>query len=235
MLVISVLTQKGGAGKTTISTHLARAFQLQGFKVLLADTDQQGSARDWGATSGRDDFFEIAGHDRGGLDKNLKTIIDEGVYDIIVIDGSPGIHTQASTAMRISDLIIIPIQPSPFDLWSSESTVRLAKERIDVTDGGVKAAFLRSRVIKGARVTKALHNTMSQLELPMLNTIIQQRVLYPLAATKGLTAFELEPAGEAAGDFIELFNEIKEMFKDTCKIQKARKLARRQTVKEASR
>lgn len=66
MIVISVLTQKGGAGKTTISTHLARAFQLQGYSVLLVDSDQQGTARDWGATSGREDLFDVVGHNIGG-------------------------------------------------------------------------------------------------------------------------------------------------------------------------
>lgn len=122
------------------------------------------------------------------------------------------------------------MQPSLFDLWSADSTVRLAQERIEITDGATKAAYLMSRVIKGAKVTKSLQKTMEVLDLPVFNTQIQQRVIYPLAATQGLTAFELEPQGEAAQDFRRLVDEIKEMFSGTSKIQKPRKHGNKKTV-----
>src|SRR5690606_31877945 len=85
MKVIAVLNQKGGAGKTTVATHLARAFQLSGAEVLLVDSDPQGSARDWSAV--RDDNpVTVVGIDRPTIERDLKSL---GRKDFIIIDGAP--------------------------------------------------------------------------------------------------------------------------------------------------
>ena len=76
MKVIAVLNQKGGSGKTTIATHLARGLQLQGHSVLLVDSDQQGSARDWRAVD-EDNPVPVIGLDRPTLDKDLKNVSDK--------------------------------------------------------------------------------------------------------------------------------------------------------------
>ena len=77
MKVIAVLNQKGGSGKTTIATHLARALQLQGSSVLLVDSDKQGSARDWSAVD-ESNPVTVIGLDRPTLDRDLKNISDKG-------------------------------------------------------------------------------------------------------------------------------------------------------------
>lgn len=71
MQVIAVLNQKGGSGKTTIATHLARALQLDGADVLLVDSDPQGSARDWAAVR-EDQPLTVVGIDRPTIDRDLK-------------------------------------------------------------------------------------------------------------------------------------------------------------------
>jgi len=85
MQVIAVLNQKGGSGKTTIATHLARALQLDGASVLLVDSDPQGSARDWAAVQ-EDNPVTVVGIDRPTIDRDLKAI---GHKDFVVIDGAP--------------------------------------------------------------------------------------------------------------------------------------------------
>ena len=123
MLVISVLNQKGGSGKTTIATHLARAFQLSGHDVQLIDSDPQGSARDWAAV--RDDQpVPVVGIDRPTIERDIKAVSHK---DIIVIDGAPQAADLAISAIKASDLVLIPVQPSPYDIWAASDLVELVK------------------------------------------------------------------------------------------------------------
>jgi len=85
MQVIAVLNQKGGSGKTTIATHLARALQLDGHDILLVDSDPQGSARDWAAVR-EDQLVPVVGLDRPTIDRDLKSIARK---EYVVIDGAP--------------------------------------------------------------------------------------------------------------------------------------------------
>ena len=115
--IIAVLNQKGGAGKTTLSTNLARALQLGGDKVLLVDSDPQGSARDWNA-AGNGELLPVIGLDRPTLAKDIQAIRDN--QDWIIIDGAPQIAELAVAAIKCADLILIPVQPSPYDVWVLE-------------------------------------------------------------------------------------------------------------------
>ena len=125
MLVISVLNQKGGSGKTTIATHLARAFQVAGHDVLLIDSDPQGSARDWSAV--RDEQpVPVVGIDRPTIDRDIKAVSHK---DLIVIDGAPQAADLAISAIKASNLVLIPVQPSPYDIWAASDLVDLVKQR----------------------------------------------------------------------------------------------------------
>jgi chromosome partitioning protein len=96
MRVIAVLNQKGGAGKTTIATHLARALQLDGADVLLVDSDPQGSARDWAAVR-EDQPVPVVGLDRPTIERDLKSIAQK---DYVIIDGAPQAHDWPSVHSR---------------------------------------------------------------------------------------------------------------------------------------
>ena len=98
MRVIAVLNQKGGAGKTTIATHLARALQIAGHKVLLIDSDPQGSARDWAAVDEAQPL-PVVGIDRPTIERDLKSIAP---HDFVVIDGAPQAADLAISAINIS-------------------------------------------------------------------------------------------------------------------------------------
>ncbi|MGF7001246.1 ParA family partition ATPase [Paraburkholderia sp. GAS32] len=204
MRVIAVLNQKGGAGKTTIATHLARALQLAGRDVLLVDSDPQGSARDWAAV--RDDQpVPVVGIDRPTIDRDLKNITKK---EFVVIDGAPQAADLAVSAIKAADFILIPVQPSPYDIWATSDLVDLVKQRIEVTDGKLQVAFVVSRAIKGTKIGDEITGALEGYGLPILTARVTQRVSYPTTAASGTTVLDTEPQGDAAAEIRALLDEI---------------------------
>jgi chromosome partitioning protein len=205
MKVIAVLNQKGGSGKTTIATHLARALQLDGADVLLVDSDPQGSARDWAAVR-EDQPVTVVGIDRPTIDRDLKNVTRK---DFVVIDGAPQAADLAISAIKAADFVLIPVQPSPYDIWATADLVELVKQRIEVTDGRLQAAFVVSRAIKGTRIGADVTEALAGYDLPVLEARITQRVIYPGTAATGTTVLDAEPDGDAAAEVRALAVEIK--------------------------
>jgi len=209
MKIIAVLNQKGGSGKTTIATHLARALQLDGADVLLIDSDPQGSARDWSAAR-EDQPLTVVGIDRPTIDRDIKNVARK--VDFVVIDGAPQAADLAVSAIKAADLVLIPVQPSPYDIWATADLVDLVKQRIEVTDGKLQAAFVVSRAIKGTRIGGEVTTALAGYGLPILESRITQRVSYPGTAVTGMTVLEMESDGDAAAEVRQLANEIKQKF-----------------------
>lgn len=205
MHVIAVLNQKGGSGKTTIATHLARALQLDGADVLLVDSDPQGSARDWAAVR-EDQPLTVVGIDRPTIDRDLKNVARK---DFVVIDGAPQAADLAVSAIKAADFVLIPVQPSPYDIWATADLVELVKQRIEVTDGRLQAAFVVSRAIKGTRIGAEVTEALAGYGLPVMESRITQRVIYPGTAAAGTTVMEAEPEGDAAAEVRALAAELK--------------------------
>jgi chromosome partitioning protein len=209
MPVIAVLNQKGGAGKTTIATHLARALQLEGAEVILIDSDPQGSARDWAAVR-EDQPLPVVGIDRPTIERDLKAL---GKKDYVIIDGAPQAADLAVSAIKAADFILIPVQPSPYDIWATADLVELVKSRIEITDGKLKAAFIVSRAIKGTKIGLEIADALNGYGLPVLKSRITQRVLYPSTAAAGTTVLDAEPDSDAANECKALVAEIKYLLK----------------------
>ena len=205
--IIAVLNQKGGAGKTTLSTNLARALQLDGDKVLLIDSDPQGSARDWNA-AGNGELLPVVGLDRPTLAKDIQAIQDN--QDWLIIDGAPQIAELAVAAIKCADLILIPVQPSPYDVWACEDLVDIIKTRQEVTNGKPKAAFIISRVIKNTQLSKEIGEALEGYGLPVFKNFTSQRVIYPKSAATGLTVLDAESSGDAAAEIRAIAQELKE-------------------------
>jgi chromosome partitioning protein len=205
--IIAVLNQKGGAGKTTLSTNLARVLQLDGDKVLLIDSDPQGSARDWNA-AGNGDLLPVVGLDRPTLAKDIQAIQDN--QDWLIIDGAPQIAELAVAAIKCADMILIPVQPSPYDVWACEDLVDIIKTRQEVTNGKPKAAFIISRVIKNTQLSKEIGEALAGYGLPVFKNFTSQRVIYPKSAATGLTVLDAESSGDAAAEIRAIAQELKE-------------------------
>ena len=206
MKVIAVLNQKGGSGKTTIATHLARALQLDGADVLLVDSDPQGSARDWAAVR-EDQPLTVVGIDRPTIERDLKNVARK---DFVVIDGAPQAADLAVSAIKAAHFVLIPVQPSPYDIWATADLVELVKQRIEITDGKLQAAFVVSRAIKGTRIGAEINEALNGYGLSVLESRITQRVSYPGTAAAGTTVLDSDPAGDAAAEVRALTAEIKQ-------------------------
>lgn len=205
MEVIAVLNQKGGSGKTTLATTLARALQLDGFDVLLVDSDPQGSARDWAAVR-EDNPTTVVGIDRPTLERDLKNI---AAKDFVVIDGAPQAAALAVSALKAANVVLIPVQPSPYDIWATSDLVDLVQQRIEITEGRLKAAFVVSRAIKGTRIGAEVQAALEGYGLPVMESRITQRVSYPGTAANGFTVLDVDPDGDAAKEIRLLLQEIK--------------------------
>ncbi len=205
--IIAVLNQKGGSGKTTTSTNLAFALQQAGSKVLLIDSDPQGSARDWNEANGGE-LIPVVGMDRETLPADLKAI--QSGYDFVVIDGAPQIAKLAAAAIKVADIVIIPVQPSPYDIWAAADLVELVKARQEVTDGQPLAAFLISRAITNSKLSGEVKEALQEYGFPVLKNGTTQRVVYPTTASIGETVF-CQPASPAVNEIEAIAEEILEM------------------------
>ena len=204
MTVIAVLNQKGGAGKTTIATHLARASQLAGHETLLVDSDPQGSARDWAAAC-EEQPVPVVGIDRPTIERDLKRVT---THPVIIIDGAPQAADLAVSAIKAADVVLIPVQPSPYDIWAAEDLVKLVLQRIEITDGKLKAAFVISRAITGTRIGREVTGALRDYGLPVLDARITQRISYPNTAATGTTVLDAEPDSVASDEVKSLFREL---------------------------
>lgn len=207
--VIAVLNQKGGSGKTTVATNLAHALKRDGCTVLLVDSDPQGSARDWNEASGGN-IIPVIGLDRETLAKDLQAI-SQG-YDWIVIDGAPQIAKLSAAAVKAADLVLIPVQPSPYDIWACADLVDIIAARREVTNGKPKAAFVISRAIKNTKLSGEINQALSDYGLPVLKAGTTQRVVYPTTASEGLTVFS-DPSSDAAREIDALKKEVLKVIK----------------------
>jgi len=203
-IVVAILNQKGGSGKTTIATNLAHALLLSDFKVALVDNDPQGSARDWNEMNGAS-ILPVFGMDRETLPKDLEPIKDN--FDYIIIDGAPQISKLAAAAIKASDVILIPCQPSPYDIWACDGLVELIKARQEVTGGMPKAAFVVSRAIKNTKLSKEITQALMGYGLPVLSYGTTQRVSYPRSASEGKTVLTI-PKSHAAKEINALKDEL---------------------------
>lgn len=207
--IIAILNQKGGAGKTTLATNLARALQLHDETVLLIDSDPQGSARDWHAAS-EGAYLSVVGLDRPTLDKDIQAV--KGQHDWLIIDGAPQIENIAVAAIKCADVVLIPVQPSPYDIWSCADLVEIVKTRQQVTEGRPKTAFVISRMIKNTQVGREIREILEDYELPVFTHFTSQRVAYVTSASLGQSVLDSEPKGEAAQEIQNIARELQEFY-----------------------
>ena len=187
-MIISILNQKGGTGKTTLAVNLARCLTLTNEKTLLVDSDPQGSARNWHVNS-NGDLLDVIGLDRPTIDKDINKFKFD--YKYIIVDGAPQLSTMALKTILISNVVLIPVQPSPYDVWATKDMVDLVKARQEVTDGQLKAAFVISRQITNTNIGKDIRGLLEEFDLPVFTNGTFQRVSYTVSAN-GSTVFDQE-------------------------------------------
>lgn len=206
--VIAVLNQKGGSGKTTMATNISYSFLLNNRKTLLIDADPQGSARDWREMNANCPL-PVVGIDRETISKDLEAIWSG--YDIIVIDGAPQLEKMSIAIVKIADLILIPVQPSPYDIWACADLVDIIKSRQEITEGRPKGVFVISRAILHTKLSQEIWQALGEYNLPILKSNTTQRVLYPTSAAVGKTVFCQDSSNPAAVEISTIRKELEEM------------------------
>ena len=200
MLTISFISQKGGAGKSTLAIHVAAEAASRGQRTLLVDLDPQGNASQWGDRRG-DLPPDVSAENPVKLEVVLSTAEADG-YDLVVVDTAPHADQTAIRAARASNLVMIPCRPTTFDLEAIATTLdicALAKANALVI---LNAAPIRSRVVGEAVVAIKGHNGVVGA-VP-----IRQRVAYQHCMIDGRTAGEYEPGGAAADEISALYDDM---------------------------
>lgn len=217
MHTIAFVTQKGGAGKSTLAACLGVAASEAGEKVFMLDLDPQASLLGWGQARPAE-TPEVDTIAPAKLEAALATLSDGG-YTLAIID-TPGTDSPAAAAaMKAADLCLIPCRPSTFDIRASQTTCDTIRAL------GRTFAFVLNQCPAGARVSRT-NDGARALELMgglVLPPVIS-RVDYQSAALAGLGVTEVNPTGKAAEEVRELWNSVNRRLGGT-KHGKARRFA----------
>jgi chromosome partitioning protein len=204
-MIISVLNQKGGVGKTTLSINLASAFALADHQTLLIDADPQSSALDWQASRQADSLFPVVGMARATLHKDAPGFTAQ--HSHIVIDGPPRVNDLARSAIMASDLVIIPVQPSPYDIWAADEIVKLIQEAM-IYKPDLKARFVINRLVSNTAIGREVGDALKDYPFEVFETAITQRIVFAESAAAGHSVLEFAPKGPAALEIKALVKEI---------------------------
>ena len=207
-VVITVAQQKGGAGKTTLAANLATVL-AETRQVALLDIDPQRSLARWHALrSGRRSkpveigFSDVSGWRLGGeLDRIRRR------YDVLIVDSPPQIDTDARVAVRGADLVLVPVQPSPPDLWAAEGTLKLAAEEKRPARLVLNRAPASGKLREGVEAEIAAHH------YPVCDAVLGNRTGFAGAFAQGLGVTETAPRSTAARELRALVAEIEGMLR----------------------
>ena len=203
--VLTIAQQKGGAGKTTLAAHLAVAFAKGGRRVALVDIDPQASLGTW---------FEIRAHAPSPQAAPLHfsavsgwktaTEVDrlKRQHDLVIIDSPPHAETEAKVAVRAADLVLVPVQPSPMDIWATAPTLELARsERVPVL-------VVLNRMPPRGKIIEVMRAKLADQNLTVAAATIGNRVRFAASMLEGRTVIEQEPKSAGALEVTRLADEI---------------------------
>ncbi|MBM3602305.1 MAG: ParA family protein [Alphaproteobacteria bacterium] len=204
--IITVAQQKGGVGKSTLAAQLAISYQALGQKVVVVDIDPQGSLTYWYqqrvARLGAEATPEV--RTITGWRVHNEVIRLSESYDRVIVDSPPHTQTEAKIAIRSADLVLIPLQPSPLDVWATQRTVELT------TAEGRPLLAVLNRVTGRAKLVEATRQEFAAHGIPLAETGIANRVAYSVSLAKGSGVAETAPNSLAAEEINRLIVEIEQ-------------------------
>lgn len=200
-LVISSLHPKGGVGKSTVSLCIAECARVHDAQdVLILDTDPQGTSARWSQSA---DAGPLVVHTPNV--EQLEAEIERlgASYELVVIDGSAQLKGATGAVIRLSDLVLLPVQPSPADVWATEPIVQLIHDRRKAV-GSPAAGFVVNRATPNTNIADDVVDVLEAMNLPVLTTL-HQRVAFVEALVSGETPVTYRPKGKAAQEQSQLY------------------------------
>lgn len=195
--VITVANQKGGSGKTTISMNLAAALAKRGYKVLVVDADKQNSAVLWSSNAdGNFPAIVVNLAENKNIHNEVTKLARD--YHFIIIDCPPAADSPVSVrVMPVSDLVLVPLVPAPIDMWAT-TALKLAIDQAQTLNPALQARIVMNRCQMRTRLTREVISVAGEIGIPLLATLLRQRVAFSEMPGIGGTVFDYQSAAPEA-------------------------------------
>lgn len=199
--VIAVANQKGGVGKTTLAMNMAAGLTRRG-SCIVVDADPQRSATMWTELS--DSLREFPAKVVPAEDEIKKQIIQlQTEFDYIVIDCPPEIKSDSTiSAIEISQVLLIPLLPSPMDLWSSTRIEELIK-RVQQVNPTISAFVVLNQIEPRSAMSRGMDGALQEIDIPVMRHRLSRRASYRTAALEGCSVYDLGYRGQVASQEID--------------------------------
>ncbi len=214
-MIISVTNLKGGVGKTTLTTNIAVAFLLRGYKVCIVDTDLgQKSSMEW--SGNRDEALPrlpVFGIGIKQLNKEVEAL--EKDYDIVMVDGSPQLSELADRTILCSDIVLIPVLPGIYDFRAFENFLERyeqVKGLKEAQGAHIKAFVILNRYLEKSNVSKEIKDALGEYDVKIMDSKLASRVAYIDTATQGMGVLEYKDS-KAKSEINLLIDELEEAIK----------------------
>ena len=206
--VIAVAQQKGGAGKTTLAAQLAAAWAATR-RVAVMDIDPQGSLSAWHGmrTANEKPLKQIHLSDVSGWRVGTELDRLKNDFDTVIIDCPPHAETETKNAMRAASLVVIPVQPSPMDVWATAPTAAFA------ADQGTDVRLILNRVPPRSRLVEKVQGMLKDQKMKVSNNALGNRVAFAASLMDGMGVTESEPLSQAADEIRLLAKELERLSK----------------------
>lgn len=205
MTVIAFVGSKGGVGKTTLSINFAVGLSVHA-SVALIDADPQGSALQWHQMSDAKNRLAVFDAETQ-LSRQTKKLQDD--YNIVVIDCPPHVQSaQTAAVLQLANTAIIPVLPSPIDLWA---TVHIEKEAEEArkTNPGLDVILVINQLELRTTFSRLMRDALAEINFTVAETAIRRRAVYRNSALEGKSVYDMGRRGTAAAEELNEF--IKEV------------------------
>lgn len=218
MKVVPILNQKGGVGKTTIAIAVSAELTNRDKRVLLIDSDPtQESASEW-ADHNEGEYFDVVTLSSAQIRNYIERNQDR--YDYVIVDCPPRANEETQNLVSNAHLVLIPVHPSPYDVWATRDVCDVINGRRALTAGlpgmpkeGLPfARFLFSKVRRGTRIIRETKEALQDFGFPCLTGMTTDYDIYKRSAISGKTIFDHSERNEkACSEVAELTDEILEV------------------------
>ena len=205
MSIIALVGNKGGAGKTTLAINLATGLARQ-HDVVMIDADPQGSSLQWREIAGDRSAPPVAAAEED-LQRQAFNLMQD--YHHVVIDCPPSVHApQTRAVLGFGNLALIPVQPSPMDLWANVHIEQSIEDALTINPS-LRTLLVINQLEPRTKLSRLVREALSEIAFPVADTAVRRRAIYRASALQGKSVFDMGRRGADAADEInQLIQEV---------------------------